>query len=214
MPDYSIYDIIDTAYGFMSRGCPRGCTFCHVQAKEGSVSRKVADLSEFWSGQKYIQLMDPNLLACRDWQDCLTQLVESKAYVDFNQGLDVRLLTTEKTELLRKVRIKAVHFAYDRHQDKPVIEKHFRQLKEMTGWKRGKVRVFVLCNYDTVFTQDLDRIMFLRSLDFTPYVMLYDKANLPRGHILYKLSRWCNHPSLFWKYETFDDYLAHEKETH
>lgn len=34
-PDYSLYGITDTAYGFLSRGCPRGCTFCHVKAKEG-----------------------------------------------------------------------------------------------------------------------------------------------------------------------------------
>ena len=51
-PDYSLYGITDTAYGFLTRGCPRGCSFCHVKAKEGTISRKVADLSEFWDGQK------------------------------------------------------------------------------------------------------------------------------------------------------------------
>ena len=29
-PDYSIYNITDTAYGFLTRGCPRACSFCHV----------------------------------------------------------------------------------------------------------------------------------------------------------------------------------------
>ena len=78
-PDYSIYygkvkDIENTAYGFCSRGCPRGCGFCHVKDKEGLCSHKVADLSEFWNGQKYISLCDPNVLACRDWKDILQQL--------------------------------------------------------------------------------------------------------------------------------------------
>lgn len=53
-PDYSLYpeQTKDTAFGFLTRGCPRGCAFCHVEQKEGKRSYKVADLSEFWRGQK------------------------------------------------------------------------------------------------------------------------------------------------------------------
>lgn len=53
-PDYSIYPELtkDTAYGFLSRGCPRACPFCIVSGKEGRRSAKVADLSEWWNGQK------------------------------------------------------------------------------------------------------------------------------------------------------------------
>lgn len=67
-PDYSLYPELtaDTAYGFLTRGCPNNCGFCIVSQKEGLKSLKVADLSEFWSGQKFIKLLDPNLLACRD----------------------------------------------------------------------------------------------------------------------------------------------------
>ena len=60
-PDYEIYGITDTAYGFLTRGCPRGCDFCIVKDKEGRKSVKVADLSEFWSGQPNIVLLDPNM---------------------------------------------------------------------------------------------------------------------------------------------------------
>ena len=65
-PDYSLYPKLTrgTAYGFLTRGCPRACSFCIVAGKEGRVSRKVADLSEWWRGQKNIKLLDPNLLAC------------------------------------------------------------------------------------------------------------------------------------------------------
>lgn len=214
MPDYSLYGITDTAYGFMSRGCPRGCDFCHVKTKEGLISRKVADLSEFWDGQEYIQLMDPNTLACREWKDILTQLMESKACVDFNQGVDIRLMTEEKAEMISKVKTKKIHFAYDRYQDKKMIEPKFRKFRDVTGWSRNRVLVYVLCNFNTDISMDLDRIMFLRSLNFSPYVMLYNKASLPRGHIMYKLKRWVNFPALFWRFENFDDYLAHEKDTH
>lgn len=64
-PDYSLYAIKNTAYGFLTRGCPRHCGFCIVGDKEGLVSHKVADLSEFWNGQKNIEILDPNLLACK-----------------------------------------------------------------------------------------------------------------------------------------------------
>ena len=65
-PDYSLYpQFKDTAYGFLTRGCPNNCPFCVVSKKEGLCSRKVADLSEFWNGQSLIKLCDPNLLACK-----------------------------------------------------------------------------------------------------------------------------------------------------
>ena len=72
-PDYDLYPELckDTAYGFLTRGCPRGCNFCHVEAKEGRCSRKVADLSEFWRGQKNIVLCDPNLIACNLYDEDL-----------------------------------------------------------------------------------------------------------------------------------------------
>ena len=75
-PDYSLYPALtkDTAYGFLTRGCPRGCSFCIVAGKEGRAARKVADLSEWWRGQKNIKLLDPNLLACREHMDLLGQL--------------------------------------------------------------------------------------------------------------------------------------------
>ncbi len=62
-PDYSLHGIKNTAYGFLTRGCPRGCEFCIVGEKEGKCSHKVADLKNFWNGQKEVKLLDPNLLA-------------------------------------------------------------------------------------------------------------------------------------------------------
>ena len=117
-PDYDLYRIENTAYGFLSRGCPRNCGFCHVSQKEGCKSIKVANLDEFWNGQKYIEVMDPNTLACSEWKDILNQLIESGSYVNFNQGLDIRLMTAQKAEMLSQIKIKDVHFAYDRYSDK------------------------------------------------------------------------------------------------
>lgn len=206
-PDYSIYGIEDTAYGFLSRGCPRGCHFCHVEAKEGRASRKVADLNEFWNGQKNIVLCDPNILACREWKDLLQQLIDSKAWVDINQGLDIRLMTEEKAEMLKQVKIKQWHFAWDRYQDKEKILPKFKMFKDITNINERNLVVYVLCNYDTTIEQDLERIYTLREMGYWAYVMLYDKENIPRGHVLKKMARWVNNRFIFAKCERFEDYL-------
>lgn len=206
-PDYSIYNITDTAYGFLSRGCPRGCSFCHVEAKEGRKSYKVADLSEFWSGQKNIVLCDPNILACRDWKDLLQQLIDSKAWIDINQGLDIRLMTAEKAEMIKQMKVKELHFAWDRYEDKDIIVPKFQEFKQITKLDIRKLIVYVLCNYDTTLEQDLERIYTLRELGYWAYVMLYDKEHIPRGHTYKKLQRWVNNRFIFAKCKTFDEYM-------
>lgn len=205
-PDYSIYGITDTAYGFLSRGCPRGCDFCHVEAKEGRASRKVADLNEFWNGQKNIVLCDPNILACRQWKDLLQQLIDSKAWVDINQGLDIRLMTEEKAEMLKQIKMKQLHFAWDRYQDKDIILPKLKMFKEITGINERNLIVYVLCNFDTTLEQDLERIYTLRQMGYWAYVMLYDKEHIPKGHELRKLARWVNNRFVFAKCKTFEEY--------
>lgn len=116
-PDYGLYNIHDTAYGYLTRGCPRKCPFCIVTAKEGAASVKAADLKEFWRGQKHIKLLDPNILACPEWRELLQQLADSDAEVDFTQGLDARLLTEEKVKSLLAVNYKMLHFAWDNAAD-------------------------------------------------------------------------------------------------
>lgn len=210
-PDYSLYGITDTAYGFLSRGCPRGCSFCHVEAKEGRASRKVADLSEFWNGQKNIVLCDPNILACRQWKDLLQQLIDSKAWVDINQGLDIRLMTPEKAEMLKRIKLNNIHFAWDRYEDKEKILPKFKMFKEITQIDYRKLGVFVLCGFDTTIEQDLERIYTLRDLGFNPYVMLYNKENIPNGDDLRKMQRWVNNRFIFAKCKSFEDYKARKE---
>lgn len=208
-PDYSLYPEYtkDTAYGFLTRGCPRGCGFCHVASKEGKCSYKVADLSEFWRGQKKIVLCDPNILACNDHMELLQQLIDSKAKVEFNQGLDVRLITDKNLELLRQIRLDNIHFAYDRWQDKDIIEPKLRAFVEQTGYNRGKghTMCYILVNFDTTIEQDIHRIQFCREINISPYPMIYDKDHCKP--IYRKLQRWCNNV-IFWSVPTFEQYVG------
>lgn len=207
-PDYSIYPELtqDTAFGFLTRGCPRGCDFCIVGKKEGRCSVKVADLSEFWNGQRKIVLCDPNILACKDWRELLQQLIDSGAEIDFNQGLDIRLMTEEKARLLNQIKIQEIHFAWDRYQDKEKILSKLKLFASITkhSLHAHKAIVYTIVNFDTTIEQDLERIYTLRDLGYWPYVMIYDKEHCQR---VYKnMQRWVNNRFIFAKCKRFEDY--------
>ena len=205
-PDYSIYPELtkDTAYGFLTRGCPRGCKFCIVAEKEGRRSYKVADLKEFWNGQKRIELLDPNILACREHPDLLLQLIQSKACVNFNQGLDIRLTNEENIALLNRIKVKEIHFAWDNAKDdlKPYFERYKDLAKHKPHGHYGTV--CCLTNFGSTMEENLYRIYTLRDLGYDPYVMIYDKPHAPRE--IKDLQRWVNNKFIFRSCDKFEDY--------
>jgi hypothetical protein len=205
-PDYSLYNFKDTCYGFLTRGCPRGCKFCIVAEKEGRKSQRVADLRQFWTGQKEIKLLDPNLLACSENEELLQQLIDSRTWIDFTQGLDIRLMTKAKAKMLNQIRIKMIHFAWDNYEFN-TYEK-LKQYRPMFNLDMRKLRVYVLTNFNTTIDQDLERIYKLKELDYDPYVMIYDKQNAPKK--IRHLQRWVNNKFIFHSgsCDRFEDYLS------
>lgn len=203
-PDYGLYDITDTAYGYLSRGCPRGCFFCHVKSKEGTKAHKVADLSEFWKGQKHIEICDPNILAVPEAEDLLAQLAESKATININQGLDARLLTERKTEIIRRIKMRTFHFAWDNPADEEKIVPKLRMFAEITGKTSHQIICYCLVNFDSTLDQDLHRIDVLRSIGIQPYVMIYDKEHC--DPVYRRMQRWVNAPQIFWREANFEAY--------
>lgn len=205
-PDYSLYPELtkDTAFGFLTRGCPRGCKFCIVASKEGRKSYKVADLSEFWRGQKRIELLDPNILACKEHLELLEQLVDSKAWVNFNQGLDIRLTNEENIALLNAIKVKEIHFAWDNPKDdlKPYFERYKALARHKPHGHYGTV--YCLTNFSSTMEQNLYRIYTLRDLGYDPYVMIYDKPNAPEE--VKHLQRWVNNKFIFRSCDKFEDY--------
>lgn len=207
-PDYSLYPALtyDTAYGFLTRGCPRGCGFCIVGKKEGLASRKVADLTQFWQGQRQIKLLDPNLLACPEHFNLLGQLSQSGAWVDFTQGLDARLLNQDNIWQLNQMRMKEIHFAWDFMEQSEQVLEGLRLYASLARRKpHGKFgAVYVLTNYDTTMEENIYRIDVLRDLGYDPYVMIYDKPNAPRE--IRRLQRWCNNRVIFNSCPDFRQY--------
>ena len=207
-PDYGLYPDLtkNTAFGFLTRGCPNNCAFCCVTKKEGKVSHKVADLEEFWNGQKHIKLLDPNILACRQHLDLLQQLVESNASVDFTQGLDARFINEDNLKLLQQMKNKMVHFAFDFMRNEKQIIKGLKLAKEHLQLDDRNSVVYMLTNFDTTIKDDIYRVKRIQECGCLPDVRIYRKAALPRRHILRDLQRWCNN-RLLYRTSTFFDYV-------
>lgn len=202
-PDYAIYPQYKFAVAMTSRGCPRGCAFCHVAAKEGRCAVKVADVSDFYAGQKVIEVLDPNITACKDKRDLFRQYIETGAQINFNQGLDIRLLNDEDISDLNRMKLKNVHFAWDNPKE---------DLRDRFEWFAGKstmkdyrrMTVYCLTNFNSTLDEDLYRIYTLRDLGYTPYVMIYNKANAPKQTRY--LQRWCNNNIVFRSVKRFEDF--------
>lgn len=201
-PDYSLYGITDAAYGFLTRGCPRNCQFCNVTEHQGNRSRMVAQLKDFWNGQKKVVLLDPNILACAEWKPLFEQLIDSGAKVDFTQGLDIRMMTDEKAEMLNRMKIEMIHFAWDNYEVETWKKlKHFRPKLRFRG---RNMRVYVLVNFNTTIEQDLERIYRIRELDYDPYVMVYDKKRAAKEYA--RLQRWVNNKIVWRTVDRYEDY--------
>lgn len=115
-------------------------------------------------------------------------------------------MTENKAELFKKIKVKTIHFAWDKYEDKEMIVPKFELFKEVTRWNRSKMIVYVLTNFNTTFEQDLERIYKLRELGYSPDVRIYQKYSLPKGHRILKLQRWVNAPWIFNTVERFEDY--------
>ena len=203
-PDYSIYPQFDFAVAMTSRGCPRGCAFCHVASKEGRCSVKVADVKDFWDGQKTIVVLDPNITACREKRDLLAQYRETGAVIDFSQGLDIRLINDEDISDLNSMKLKNVHFAWDNPKE-DLAERFKSYASKGKKSRHGSYgTVYCLTNFNSSMEENLYRIYTLRDLGYDPYVMVYDKPHAPQE--IKRLQRWVNNKYIFNSCKRFEDY--------
>lgn len=205
-PDYSLYPQFAFAVSMTSRGCPNGCPWCHVWAKEGRESVKVADVTDFWNGQREIKVLDPNITACGEKRELFRQYRETGALLDFTQGLDIRLMDGEDMADLEQMRLENVHFAWD--NPKEDLAKAFGDYARV-GKKNKHGRfgtVYILTNFNSTMEENLHRIYTVRDLGYDPYVMIYNKPYAPKE--IRRLQRWANNKLIFRSTRRFEEYTG------
>jgi len=219
MPDYSLYPNMDYSLGFTTRGCIRNCKFCIVPEKEGKIKIN-ADIYEFWNRKhKGILLLDNNIFAAGNHFENMAKLINKEALkVDFNQGLDIRLLTNERAKILKNLHpLKQWRFAFDSISQ----EKVFRRGAEMllnNNISKSRICIYLFAGFDEDYESTLRRVRIVyEEYGFDPFVMLYqDFRGLKTKHTEMKhLKKWgrdfkelrtiLNVPS--WKkYNNFKDF--------
>lgn len=202
-PDYSIYPQFDFAISMTSRGCPRGCSFCHVGSKEGNCSKKVANVSDFYSGQPAIYVLDPNITACANKQELFQQYLDTGAIIDFTQGLDIRLINHYDLDFINRMRLRTLHFAWDNPSEN--LAPKFAEFAKGFRRKSNIGMVYVLVNFNTTMEENLYRIYTLRDMGYDPYVMVYNKPSASKE--IRHLQRWCNNKIIFNSSPKFEDYI-------
>jgi len=186
-PDYSLYNL-NYSLGFTTRGCIRSCGFCIVRQKEGYI-KEHAEVEEFLNSKsKIIILLDNNFLALSSHIKKLQKYIDRGWIMDFNQGLDIRLINKENAKLLRKVKhLKQIRFSWDLMNYEKEVKEGLKILLK-TGIKPYRIMVYTLCNFNTSFEEDMYRFEELVNLGVDPFMMIYENGNKK----IRDFTRWVN----------------------
>ena len=227
-PDYSIYPDCDRYLGFTSRGCIRHCYFCIVHDKEGdwhpdrckygcSAKDLLRGMIDDYDAPKLrfnkLEMLDNNILSNKQWffevTDAILELekrTKKRMHIDFNQGLDVRLLDDDIAERLSKMcYINTIKFAFDTMSVKDAVLKGIDCLNRHGVGVRRRVMFYVYVHDDDHFEDAYERVMILKNAGATPYIML--NQDVPHSRRMKDLKRWCR-PWMFWVSD-FENYIMH-----
>lgn len=203
-PDYSLYPEMDYSLGFSSRGCIRNCSFCFVPRKEGKFRRYKHPREWYNPAFRKIVFLDNNILADRDWFFEVTDWVqEKKLRVEFNQGLDIRLMTPEIAQRITELHpIRDFNFAYDNKCYRSAVKRGIELLTEAGFNMRSKSHVYVYCHGDDMYEDAVERCKELKSWNATPFVMVDPQGDLSLR--VKRLRRWGTRSWYTWSCDPED----------
>ena len=204
--DYSLYPDCDYSIVFTTRGCIRNCSFCVVREKEGLIcDYPIASLNP---NGKYIRVQDNNFFASRTWRERIAKLKELNQPIDFNGGLDLRIMTEEMCQALKECKIKSIKVAFDDIKDKETIMPKLEMLCRWINPKKIVCYVLVGNKTNHILEEDIERVNLIWNLKAYPFVMPYvdynsNKRQIPKD--IKAFARWCNNRFVF-KSCTWEEY--------
>ncbi len=173
LPDYSLVPEWNASIIFTSRGCVRKCHFCSVPILEPEFKAKKSIRHLIYPGHKKVILWDNNILASPYWKDIFDELDELSLEVDFNQGLDARLVNEEVALRIKRLKINVVRLAYDSNQIRKNLYNAINLLKSV-GINGRKILVYCIHNTEYDTPEDfLNRIKDLLDWGVVAYPMRY-----------------------------------------
>lgn len=202
-PDYGFYNL-KYSLGFLTRGCSRACPWCIVPQKEGKI-RAHADIEEF-ARHHDVVLMDNNVLAHSHGIEQIEKMARMGLRVDFNQGLDARLIDASIARRLAALRwLKPIRLACDHSSQMPSVEQAVRLLREAGATPKAYSCYVLVKDIDDA----LERVEFLRALKVDAFAQPYRdlSSNKEPASELKKFARWVNHKAIF-KTVTWANYTA------
>ncbi|MDI6857244.1 MAG: hypothetical protein QME71_02890 [Dehalococcoidia bacterium] len=177
LPDYSLTPGWDSSIMFGTRGCIRKCAFCAVPRLEGKTWGPAEEIRDLvYPEHRKVVLWDNNILGVPNWRDIVEELQELDVEVDFNQGLDARLIDEDVARELAKLRIRPIRMAYDIPNEKKALERAIPAL-EAAGFKRRRMVVYTLYNFTDTPADFLSRVVDLLSWGVVCYPMRYEPLN-------------------------------------
>lgn len=201
--DYSLYPDNDISYGFITRGCIRKCKFCKVPAKEGWI-RKVNNIDTIIRHKK-VKFLDNNILAYPYHISIFDDLVNRQIKCQFNQGLDIRLITKENSFLLSKMNYLGDYiFAFDSWEDRYIIEDKMYLLDWVNDWQ---LKFFIYVSPFMPVSYIVNRILWMKDHKCLPYIMRDLSCWYSVNCKFYvDIAAYCNQPNIFKKM-SFEEFI-------
>lgn len=214
--DWSLYPENDIWYGFNIRGCPRGCPYCFVGKMGWNVCTEYRTLDWIFEQIKKhkfkkARFMDDNILMYPKCEEILQRLADSGLRLEYDQGIDVRMMTKKRAQLLSKLNYMGEYFfAFDMMEYKEAVKRGFALFQKYNP-KPWEARFYVYCSADLPIRDVLYRIEWCKQNKALVYLMRDKNCWKSTNDLFYKhLAQYCQSAGLFKKMD-FPEFIRRYK---